>query len=407
MSKTHFLATRAALATATILSLAAWQGFAQQNSLPQQTSSVLGQSFPDLTTAQKEQFELGLKSFSKTEIRTDGLGPVFNGTACAECHKAGAIGGAGIDLTTARVTRIGGIRNGKYSDLAELGGPVLQARSLKEFDTSCPIEGEVVPREADFVSRRITTPLFGAGLIEAIPDATLIAASKRRDEDGVKGEVNWVYNPETRLNEIGKFGWKAQHSSLRLFAGDAYLNEMGITSASFPFENLPQGRRIPAGWDSVADPEDQDGDVDTFSAFMRYLAPPGQRLPITPQVQQGESLFKSIRCSSCHTPEMKTGKNEVAALSEKTVRLFSDLLLHHMGSGLADGIQQSLAQGDQFKTPALWGVSRRSFFLHDGRAKSLEEAVVSHDGEAFPAKQRYLRLRPNERDAIQAFLKSL
>ena len=128
---------------------------------------------------------------------------------------------------------------------------------------------------------------------------------------------------------------------------------------------------------------------------------------MTAQVQKGENLFKSIRCSACHTPEMKTGKNAVAALSEKPVRLFSDLLLHRMGSGLADGIQQGVAQGDQFKTPALWGLSRRSFFLHDGRARTIGDAIVNHDGEGFIAKQRFLRLRPNEREDLLAFLKSL
>ena len=406
MSKTHFLGTTMTLASA-LLMLVAWQGDAQQSSTLPQTSNVLGQSLPDLNDQQKLEFDLGLKSFSKTEVRSDGLGPVFNGTACAECHKAGAIGGAGIDLTTAQVSRIGGIRNNKYSDLTDLGGPVIQARSLKEFDTSCPIEGEVIPREANFVSRRITTPLFGVGLIESIPDATIVAPSKKRDQDGVQGTVNWVFNPETGLNEVGKFGWKAQHSSLHLFAGDAYLNEMGITSVSFPSENLPQGKPIPVSWDSVADPEDQDGDIEVFTSFMRYLAPPGRRLPMSAQVQRGENLFKSIRCSACHTPEMKTGKNAVAALSEKPVRLFSDLLLHRMGSGLADGIQQGVAQGDQFKTPALWGLSRRSFFLHDGRARTIGDAIVNHDGEGFIAKQRFIRLRPNEREDMLAFLKSL
>lgn len=406
MSKTNFLRTTMA-GSALLLVLGAWQGGAQSPSSLRQTSYVLGQSLPDLNDVQKQIFDLGLKSFSKTEVRADGLGLVFNGTTCAECHKAGAIGGAGIDLSTARVSRIGGYRNGKYSDLPELGGPVIQARSLKEFDSYCPIEGEVVPREADFVSRRITTPLFGVGLIEAIPAETILAATKKRDQDGVQGVANIVFNPETSLNEVGRFGWKAQHSSLHVFAGDAYLNEMGITSAGFPTENLPQGRRIPAGWDSVADPEDQDGDIETFSAFMRYLAPPGQRLPITPQVQSGERLFDSIRCTACHTPEMKTGKNDVAALSEKPVRLFSDLLLHRMGTRLADGIQQEKAQGDQFKTAPLWGLSRRLFFLHDGRAKSIEEAIANHEGESQRARYRYLNLRPSDRDALLSFLKSL
>jgi CxxC motif-containing protein (DUF1111 family) len=296
---------------------------------------------------------------------------------------------------------------GVYNDLANLGGPVLQARSLKELDLSCPVTGEVVPPQANYVSRRITTPLFGAGLIEAIPDAAILARVGQPDPDGVHGTANVIFNPETGRNEVGRFGWKAQHSSLHQFAGDAYLNEMGITSAFFPTENLPQGRPIPPGWDSVADPEDQDGDVDKFTTFMRLLAPAGRRLPITRQAQDGEQIFNNIRCISCHTPEMRTAPNAVAALSSQPVRLYSDLLLHQMGPGLADGIRQSKSLGDQFKTAPLWGLSRRSFFLHDGRATTYVDAIAAHGGEAMAARNRFFALRPPDRDALLAFLDSL
>jgi CxxC motif-containing protein (DUF1111 family) len=337
------------------------------------------------------------------ETREEGIGPVFNGTSCAECHNAGAIGGG----SRIRVTRIGGLKNGLYTDLPEFGGPVLQNRSLREFDTSCPIPGEVVPREASFVSLRITTPLFGAGLVEAIPDATILGNIRLNDPDGVQGVPNRVYNPLTAKTEIGRFGWKAQHSSLILFSGDAYLNEMGITSKLFPKENLPQGLPIPKGWDSVADPEDQDGDVEKFVDFMRFLAAPGRRLPLTPQVQEGERLFANIRCNTCHVSEMMTGNSPIQALSNQPVRLYSDLLLHRMGRGLADGIQQGDAKGDQFKTAPLWGLSRRNAFLHDGRANSPEEAIGWHDGEARNARDRFAKLPARDRDALMAFLRSL
>jgi CxxC motif-containing protein (DUF1111 family) len=374
---------------------------------PPQTSTVLGQSLPGLSDQQKEAFKEGLGAFATVEVRADGLGPVFNGTACAECHKAGAIGGAGTDLSISRVTRIGGMVGGVYSDLANLGGPVLQARSLKEFDDSCPITGEVVPPQANYVSRRITTPLFGAGLIEAIPDSAILARAGQTDPDGVRGTANIIFNPETGRNEVGRFGWKAQHSSLHQFAGDAYLNEMGITTVFFPRENLPQGKPISAGWDPVTDPEDQDGDTDKFTTFMRLLAPAGRRLPITPRVQDGERIFNNIRCSSCHTPEMRTAPNAIAALSSQPVRLYSDLLLHQMGSGLADGIRQGKSLGDQYKTAPLWGLSRRSFFLHDGRATTYIDAIAAHGGEATAARNRFMGLRPSDRDALLLFLDSL
>ncbi len=380
---------------------------AQRGNPPKQTTTVLGQALPGLTDDQLAAFKLGLRAFSTTETQADGLGPVFNGTSCAECHKAGSIGGAGIDLTIARVSRIGGVRRGQYTDLPELGGPVMQARSLREFDTSCPVSGEVVPREADYVSHRITTPLFGAGLIEAIPAATILAGSGRMDPDGVRGVANIVFNPETGQNEVGRFGWKAQHSSLHLFAGDAYLNEMGVTNKSFPNDNLPQGKPIPPGWGPTTSPEDQDGDVENFTAFMQFLAPPNRRLPVTPLAQYGEQVFTGIRCSACHVPKMQTGANAVAALSGQTVPLFSDLLLHRMGGSLADGIQQGQAKGDQFRTAPLWGLSRRQFFMHDGRALTIQDAIAAHDGEASAARNRFFHLQGQDRDALMAFLASL
>jgi len=233
--------------SALLLLVASFSCSTQHSPWDGSTSLVLGQALPGLTEEQSAAFKDGLQAFSTTETREDGLGPVFNGTSCGECHKAGAIGGASTDLTISRVTRIGGYRNNQYSDLADLGGPVLQARSLKEFDTACPISGEVVPSGNVYVSHRITTPLFGAGLIEAIPDSAILANAGKADADGVKGMANFEINPLNGQKEVGRFGWKAQHSNLEVFAADAYLNEMGITTTLFPTENKPQGNAIPAG----------------------------------------------------------------------------------------------------------------------------------------------------------------
>ncbi len=368
---------------------------------------AIGQPLPGLPSEALSAFIEGQNSFRKTEAAADGLGPVFNGTSCGECHRQGALGGAGDNLNVARVTRIGGFIQGAYSDLVSSGGAVIQARSLKEFDPTYPIAGEVVPPNAQFVSHRITTPLFGLGLILAIPESTLLARENMADSDGVKGMANRIYNPETGKTEIGRFGWKAQHSSIHLFAGDAYLNEMGITSASFLAENLPQGKTIPIGVDAVADPEDSDGDIAKFTSFLTYLAPPSSLRPMTAQMKRGSELFETARCTSCHVPEMSTGPNSIAALSNRPVRLYSDLLLHSMGSSLADGIQQEIAKGDQFRTAPLWGLRYRKFYLHDGRAGSLIEAVLSHAGEAAPARSRFSRLSPAQQADVFAFLNSL
>ena len=369
------------------------------------TSYKLGDHLLGLSGTDQVAFNNGFNHFLTKEDKDDGLGPVFNGESCAQCHAQGAIGGAGTDLTLTRVTRIGGIRNGQYSDLADLGGPVLQARSLKEFDATYPIPGEIVPAGAQFVSHRITTPLFGAGLIEAIPDATIVARTHLKLPDGVAGVANTELNPETNLVEVSRFGWKAQHSSLSVFAGDAYLNEMGITTPGFPSENLPQGHPIGPGLDVKADPED-DEDVVLFASFMRGLAPPVRAL-LSVTGKKGEVLFSQVGCANCHVPAMNTGPNANPALDNKIVACYSDLLVHHMGPQLADGIIQGKATGDMFRTAPLWGLSKRIFYMHDGRATSFESAVLAHGGEAEKAKQRFISLQMGNRDALIEFLSSL
>ncbi len=363
----------------------------------------LGGPLANLGGVDRTAFDAGRREFGKAQHPEDGLGPVFNGVSCLECHRAGAGGGASADLRVSRVTRIGAIVKGAYSDLAEVGGPLLQARSLREFIPRYPVPGEVVPREAQFVSHRITTPLFGAGLIEAIPDRTILALAQAPQPDGVKGVANMVTNPETGTVMVGKFGWKAQVATLHWFAGDAYLNEMGITNPFFPHENLPQGKPIPLGADIVPDPEDQGSDVAALTAFMRFLAPPTVRGANS----RGAQVFESIKCTACHTPTLKTGTSATAALSNQTVNLYSDLLLHRMGTGLADGIQQGRAQGDQFRTAPLWGLGARPFWMHDGRALTIDQAIRAHGGEALAAARRFGTITNQDRVALLQFLNGL
>lgn len=431
MRTTHMLGLAAGAVSALLL-VAAWRGSAQggDSIIPvATTSTILGQSLPGLSDILKQNFQFGLQKFSTTETPDDGLGPVFNGTSCAECHLKGAIGGAGFDLVQSRETRIGALVNGVYSDLPELGGPVIQRRSLHEFDLNNPVLPEVVPPAADFVSRRITTPLFGLGLLEAIPDSTILANVRVNDPDGITGEANRVTNPESGNTEIGRFGWKAQVSRMHVFSGDAYLNEMGVTSPTFPNESLPQGKPIPPGANPDPNsPNDDGGDVQAFTDFMRFLAPPAPRLPITPQIQAGASVFVNLRCSVCHVPLMRTASTvfvtvgpfppgttvEVPALENKEVRAFTDLLLHDMGPGLADGIRQPSTaparRGSQFRTAPLWGLGRRRLFLHDGRAATIEDAIEAHGGEALASRNRFEALQINNPAAVAnllAFLRDL
>jgi CxxC motif-containing protein (DUF1111 family) len=372
-------------------------GFAQAGPPP------VGGPLPGLTTIERSQWEAGLNALIDQEDPVDGLGPVFNARSCVACHRAGAPGGAGTDLAVSRVTRIGAIVNGVYSDLPNLGGPLLQVRSLREIDPNYPFPGERIPLGTQFVSRRITTPLFGAGLIEAIPWQTIYNRSLTTQPDNIRGAVHWVTNPETNGTEIGRFGWKAQVSNLHVFAGDAYQSEMGVTSRTFPKDSLPQGRLDPAGADKVADPEDGTDDVRRLTNFMRLTSPPPQ-VPFTTQALRGQQVFASIRCTSCHVPQMQTGTNAIVALSSRPVRLYSDLLIHRMGPGLNDGVRQGRAAGDQWRTAPLWGLRFRRSFLHDGRAATPEQAILMHGGAGQLSRDRYSSLPLTDRAALLDFL---
>ena len=359
---------------------------------------------PDLTDQEKDDFMAGLEDFLEVETVEDGLGPVFNAKSCAECHAVPSVGGSEPNVGVARETRIGRLFNGRFDPLdgsvsVNRGGGLLQQRAINL--PGCHPQREAVPAEATFVSLRNSPPLFGAGLMEAIPEATIVANASLNG-----GRPNRVFNPDTGTTELGRFGWKAQVATLHQFAGDAYLNEMGITNPSFPHENLPQGEPIPSGCDTVADPEDDGSGVTAFTNFMRFLAPAPRR-PVTVQVQQGEHVFSEIGigCASCHVPTMTTGPNSVAALSNKPVNLFSDLLLHDIGTG--DGIEQGEATGSEFRTAPLWGLSRRNRFMHDGGSNTIEKAILRHGGEAQNARDRFGELSPADHDALLAFLDSL
>lgn len=361
-----------------------------------------------LSKQQMADFDDGLDQFTEVHNMEKGLGPVFNGRSCAECHAQPFTGGSSPDLHVSRVTRIGRLLNGVFDPLTEEGGMLLQARSVAEIDPTLPIHGEVVPPDATFISHRITTPLFGAGLIEAIPDSEILkrGGGRMSRRDGVAGVPNIVVNADTGATEIGRFGWKGNVSTLHVFAGDAYLNEIGITNPSFPNENLPQGQPIPPGTDLIAGLEDDGTDVNKLANFMRYLAPP-QRQTITQAAKVGERIFDMVGCTSCHTPSLMTGDSPIAALRRRPVPLYSDLLLHDMGEQLADGMVMGSANGRQWRTAPLWGLGERKFFLHDGRATTLESAILSHGGEATMAVRHAQQLNSRDQAALLSFLHSL
>ena len=361
-----------------------------------------GDPLPGLTKAQTEAFTTGLDEFTNAEDIAGGLGPIFNNVSCVACHSAPAPGGGGVQT----VTRFGQTAGGHFDPLAELGGSLLQDKAID------PDALETVPPEASVTTLRQSTPLFGLGLIEAIPDATIERLAARPAHDGIAGRAAHITDIAGGDERVGRFGWKAQQATLLAFSADAYRNEMGITNRFFPTENAPNGDAAKlAKWDKVADPEDEvdaatgRGDIDVVADFMRLLGPPPQK-PLSPGAMAGWGVFRQIGCDGCHQPVLVTGRSEIPALNLKPVPLFSDLLLHDMGA-LGDGIAQADAGPRDFRTPPLWGLRASAPYLHDGRAPTVDAAIRAHDGEGANPRNRYLRLREMQRRQLLEFLNSI
>lgn len=364
--------------------------------------TTLGDPLPGLTSAQLADFGAGLDEFENEEDVEGGLGPVFNHISCVSCHNAGGTGGASAVL----VTRFGRREGSSFDPLASLGGSLLQDQAI---DASIL---EQIPAQANVIAHRQSTPLFGLGLIEAIPDAVLIRLEQQSNRDGVSGRAARIYDIADQRQRIGRFGWKSQLATLLSFAGDAYVNEMGVTNRLFPEENAPNGQAdLLAKFDKVADPEDTvdpvtgKGDIDAAADFMRLVAPPSP-LPLSASAKRGKLVFEQVQCAICHTPSLRTGPSPIAALSHKPVNLYSDLLLHDMGA-LGDGIVQGDAQANELRTPPLWGLRVSAPYLHDGRASNIEQAIRAHDGEALNARRRFENLPAAQRQQLIDFLKSI
>lgn len=369
----------------------------------------VGQPLAGITPADFERFRVGLDDFVEVETAEEGLGPAFNGTSCGACHSVPAIGGTSL-IAEVRA----GIRepNGEFRPIRNIDGSAGDTL-FHLFSTPDHACQPMLPPEINVIARRIAIPLFGAGLVEAIPDDAIeaLADPDDRDRNGVSGRAAIVRDLVTGERRIGRFGWKAQHATLKAFAADAYRNEMGITNDVLPGELAvgisPERMRL---CDPFPDPEDVPDPrtglsaLDNFEAFMKFLAPP-PRDPITAAVREGERLFEAIGCSLCHTPALRTGPSASPLFDRQAVPLFSDLLLHDVGTG--DGIAQEAAEPSEIRTPALWGLRLRRIFLHDGSASTIEDAVERHMQEASTARDGFTRLDPKSRLALLTFLGSL
>jgi CxxC motif-containing protein (DUF1111 family) len=424
-----------------------------------------GTPLKGLTADETAFFQDGQAKFADIESVTNGsnngLGPRFNSNQCFSCHAQPDEGGSSpAQNPLIVVATLNGAKNTVPWFITQ-NGPVREARFKKSNGVS---DGSVhnlfvitgrtdAPgcniAQPDFrpagnpltgqggnpnIIFRIPTPVFGAGLIEAIPDSAILANmhsnASAKSAMGISGHANAHLSGNVNRNgndgTVTRFGWKAQNKSLLIFASEAYNVEMGVSNQLFP-----QERDETPGCLFNATPEDTlnftpttgspntavISDIEAFANFMRMLAPPTPA-PATPSSEKGRAAFARIGCVQCHTPSLTTGAKigsgssttPSAALSNQTANLYSDLVVHHMGKGLADGITQGAAGPDEFRTAPLWGLGQRVFFLHDGRTTNLVEAIRdhrSHGSEANKVIQHFNRLTPREQQDVINFLRSL
>jgi CxxC motif-containing protein (DUF1111 family) len=265
------------------------------------------------------------------------------------------------------------------------------------------------------IAPRLAPPVFGAGLLEAIPEADLldVADPEDEDEDGVSGRPNRVENLATGEVVVGRFGWKANVATVEDQVASAFIADIGITSPMFPDENCTEVQVECAGALSGGSPEISQEIFDQVVFYNRTLAVPARRDLEDPDVEAGARLFEQTGCVSCHQPRHETGVTDIEALSGQVIYPFTDLLLHDMGPDLDDGRPDGEASGAEWRTPPLWGIGLTETvnghlnFLHDGRARSLEEAILWHGGEAEGARNAFMALSAEQRSQLMAFLGSL
>ncbi|THF64708.1 thiol oxidoreductase [Pseudothauera nasutitermitis] len=377
---------------------------------------------------------------------SDGLGPLYNRLTCAGCHPGNGRGRApqGPDeRMQSMLVRLS--VEGRDPHGGPLPHPVYGEQFNEEAIPGVPGEGraavewtysEVVLADGERVelrrprlvfkelgygplgrfmhSMRVGPPVFGLGLLEAVPQATLEALAAEAKPDGVRGRVNRVWSVERGETVAGRFGLKANAPDLRQQIASAMLGDLGITTTLFPAQNCTPAQTACRAAPDGGQPELMNAQLGDLEFYFAHLAVPARRDADAPQVRQGEALFGALGCALCHRPALTTGAHErFPRLSKRRIEPYTDLLVHDMGEGLADGRPDYLAGGREWRTPPLWGlgllerVNGHGELLHDGRARNVLEAVLWHGGEAQAARDRVIRLPRAEREALLAFLRSL
>jgi CxxC motif-containing protein (DUF1111 family) len=422
------------------------------------TREAMSRPIPGLNDDGQTFFGVGNSLFNRNWVTApsstegiDGLGPTFNAISCSGCHFLDGRGrppNPGEKMISALVRL-------SVPGVDEQGGPVGEPSYGGQLNPSgilgVPGEGTAVltwdetriqygdgtwfqlrkptitftdlafgPMAADVMTSLRTAPTTaGLGLLELVPEADILALADPDDADGdgISGRPNMVWDVEAGATRLGRLGWKANQPSMRQQSAGAFLGDIGITSPIFPAQNCPPAQTAcataPDG--KGADPAELDErKLSRITYYGLTLAVPARRNVQDPQVLEGKRLFTDAGCAGCHTPVLKTGTAEaVPELANQTIRPFTDLLLHDMGEGLADGRPDFLADGREWRTPPLWGiglsqiVNGHTLYLHDGRARNLSEAILWHGGEAESAREAFRTMPERERAALLAFLGSL
>jgi CxxC motif-containing protein (DUF1111 family) len=368
---------------------------------PAATTATPGEPIAGLTDAQRGRFLLGRALFERLATPEEGLGPLFNAERCSACHDQPASGGSGTQVLVLKATAW---RDGACSLLTEHGGDNIQQRATPQL-LAAGFGPETVPAEATATALVTAPPLFGVGLLETVPEAVLLrhADPDDADGDGISGRV-----PRFADGRVARFGRKGDAATVGAFVETALRFELGFTTVAHPHEEARNGMPVPDSIDLMADPEMDSATMATLTDYVRLLAPPApETAPASADpVRRGETAFREIGCDRCHTPSLTTGSAPEAALSNKRIQAWSDLLLHDLGEEASDVCTPQATPGE-YRTAPLWGLRYRKRYLHGGTAVKLEDAIAAHRGEASTVTAAFRALPPERQRLLLRFLESL
>ena len=403
-------AAAAAVDRARTLIVAAMDGAERTGSVPVAavTETALGRPLPGIGDGGRGRFLLGRALFERVATPDEGLGPLFNADRCVSCHDDPVVGGGGLSIPVRKATAF---IAGRCDLLPAHGGDNLQARATP-MALAAGLAPETRPDDATAFAQVVAPPLFGLGLLEAVPDETVLALEDPEDldGDGVSGRA-----PRLADGRIARFGRKGDAADVRGFVEQALRTELGLTTPERPTEERAGGSPIPGSADPAEEPEMDERGMDLLTEYVRYLAPPAPELlpagVVRDSVERGRVIFDRTGCAACHVAELRASQAAEPPLANLRVPAYTDLLLHDLGAGDIGGAREDLCGYDalpgEYRTAPLWGLRHRSRFLHDGRAASVEEAVLAHGGEAARARAAFHDLIERDRADLVRFLLSL